>query len=183
MKGLLTIGTIILLTSSVICRGAERNCPDKGQENKVTMDIISCISAGTVRFGFGHRLDSRWSIEGKVGIRLLSGKKTDTETLVHWKDVGRDYLKNRAAGYREDLLRSSIDIQYWPSSTYKGIFISIGAEIHDRGHPDGTIGLGYVFKIWKNLHSDISFRTGLIKAVQTQKISPDGLEIGISYIF
>ena len=182
MKQLSAIVIIILITSSITCRGTE-NGRLTNEKNKITLDIMSCITAGTIRLGFGHRLDSRWSIEGKVGIRLSPVGKTDTETMTHWKDVGRDYLESSADSFRRQLMRTGINIQYWPLNTYKGVFIKLGAEIYDRGHPDGIIGFGYVCRIWKSLHSDISFQTGLIRAVQNQKISPEGLEVSISYIF
>jgi hypothetical protein len=75
--------------------------------------------------------------------------------------------------------RESINLRFWPRSTFNGIFLSFGGEYKEGTGLDANIGIGYMFSIWKGFKGAIRYETGMIMAAKNDKLSSDGLSIGI----
>lgn len=180
---MLTIIAILLLISPAPCLGGNSiDSVGKGR-SRIGIDLASCISSGTVRIEIGHSFNRNWSIDGDAGVKLLSMKERDRETLDHWKNIGRDVINDSSTVFRERFQEISIQTRYWPGKAYNGVFLSLGCRIGDRLIPDCCIGLGYVLQIRKKLHASLAFQRGIIDMIQNRQPVADGLRIGIGYIF
>ena len=150
----------------------------------VRMEIGSAISTGTIRASFGHQIADRWSITAETGIntkRLIKGK--DNETTTHWNTLSYSDGSGDQRKFRDDLTEVSIYTQYWPEEIYCGPVFCMGGTVKDRSGVDILAGAGYTFTIWKGIKADLLYYAYLIESIQTLKISPGGIRIGISYVF
>lgn len=182
---MLIIIPVLILMAQASCLGKNSNDTAGKGRARVGTDLASCISSGVVRMELGYSFGRNWSIDGDVGVKLLSMKNTDTETLNHWKDVGHDSIGDSGSAFRERFQEMSIQTRYWPDKAYNGIFLGLGCKINDRQMiPDCCVCLGYVLQIHRRLHASLAFQKGITDMIADNRQSmSDGLRIGISCIF
>ena len=154
------------------------------KQNAVRVELGSTIASQTIRIGFGHQIADRWSIAVETGMnikRLINSK--DHETSTHWNDLSYTDLQGYQRKFRDDFTEISFYAQYWPCKIYNGPVFSAGSILKDRSGADIIASIGYVCQIYGNIKADLSYNLYLIESLQSTKISPNGIRIGISYVF
>ena len=171
--------TITLLTTVFIGLQAQAQ-----HRSVIRAEIAAPLCTRTLRASFGHQIDKNWSISAEMGInmkRLI--KATEDETLTHWNTLSVPYSTGSEREFRDNLTEVCLHAQYWPYQAYDGPMFSMGGAVKDRKQPDIITGCGYSFHIWKGLRADLQYQIYIIESIKTLKISPDGIRIGISYVF
>ena len=150
----------------------------------IRTEIGSAICTQTIRMAFGHQIADRWSIGAETGInteKLIKGM--DNETTTHWNTLSDSDNTGEQRKFRDDLTEVSIYAQYWPQEVFCGPVFCMGGSVKDRSGVDILAGAGYTFTIWKGIKADLIYYARLIESIQTLKLSPSGIRIGISYVF
>lgn len=153
-------------------------------QNAIRLEVASIISSHTIRMSFSHQISGKWSIATETGIninRLIKGK--DYETTTHWNTLSGTDSSGGERKFRDNFTEVSIYAQYWPMQIHNGPVICLGGSLKDRSGPDIIASLGYIFKIWDGIRADLMYNLYLIESIQTSKIPPSGIRIGISYVF
>ncbi len=155
----------MILTCSILCQA----------QSVIGLEISSLLFK-EVQMGIGHRIAGHWSISANAGMNLkvLKRHMNSEETAHNESFPSASMPQERSFSHRE-----SISICYWSQYVFNGAFLSIGGEYRDGTGLDANVGIGYMFSIWKGLKGDIRYETGLIMAAKNNKMSADGLSIGI----
>jgi hypothetical protein len=137
---------------------------------------ISSLLFKEVQIGLEHRIADHWSVSAHAGMNLkgLKRHRNSEETAHNESFPAASMPQERAFSHRE-----SINLRFWPRSTFNGIFLSFGGEYKEGTGLDANIGIGYMFSIWKGFKGAIRYETGMIMAAKNDKLSSDGLSIGI----
>ena len=154
------------------------------KHNIVRVEIGSAISSGTIRFTLGHKIADNWSIAAETGMNIKGLiKRKDNETITHWNTLSFSGTHEGQRQFRDNFTEVSFYAQYWPGKVYNGPVISLGTVLKDRSGADILTSIGYTFQIWSGIRADLLYNLCLIESIQSTKISPSGIRIGISYVF
>jgi hypothetical protein len=155
----------IILTCPILCQA----------QTAVGLEISSLLFK-EVQISLEHRIAEHWSVSAHAGMSLKALKRhMNSEETSHNESFPASSMpQERAFSHRECL-----NLRYWPQSTFNGIFISLGGEYKADAGPDANLGIGYMFSIWKGFKGAIRYETGMIMAAKNDKLSPEGLSIGI----
>ena len=155
----------IILTYPILCQA----------QTAVGLEISSLLFK-EVQMGIGHRIAEHWSISANAGMNLKTLKRhMNSEETAHNESFPPASMpQERSFSHRE-----SISLCYWPQCVFNGAFLSVGGEYKEGAGLDANAGVGYMFSIWKGLKGAIRYETGLITTAKNNKMSADGLSIGI----
>jgi hypothetical protein len=125
-------------------------------------------------------MSEHWSISASVGanMKMLQKRKSMIEEEHNSEFPDGIYPKRRKYMHREHIY-----LCYWPTHIFKGFYISLGGEHRDTDGLDATVGMGYMFNIWKGLNGALAYDIGIIKATENEKLSISDLKVGISWTF
>ena len=148
-------------------------------QTSIGIDLHSLLCS-EFKISIGHRMAEHWSIAASVGINMKTLKKDHSPIE---EEHNAEFPDGTYPMTKEHMHREHICICYWPRQTFKGIFISLGAEHRDTDGMDATVGIGYMFNIWKGLNGTLAYDTGIIRTTQNEKLSISDLQVGISWRF
>lgn len=141
------------------------------------ISLSSAILKESVGFAFSHAFASHWSVGGSLCIRASSSVDSRTieeqEHYDEFKENGDTDMKQK------DILTYKAFLTFWPSHGHRGSHINIGARTGHRSGTDMVTGVGYMFRIWKRMHADISVNIDMISSCRNAQITGESAEIGI----
>lgn len=169
---------IIMLLLSLYA-GVEACCQPLKGAAKTGVSITSATFRHTLDIEAGYAFSKHWSAEGSVWKILPLRDRLSHEEKVHDSLLGKTAWTPTASG--GDGLR--LEVCYWPSEAFCGPFISTGCTYEELGKADGSIGIGYMMKVWKGISLSLSFKSGLMELKTGADRLADNIDIGINYIF
>lgn len=160
------------------CYGQTGSRNISASRSDIFMDIGSIIYMNTASISIGHQFGQRWSAYSCAHIQM-SYRPIDkqSEEYIHRAETDPEYGKNTETIRKGSAIEAGI--RFWPDSTYKGIYISLGYLHELPAAPACTIGTGIYIPIWKGIAAEIAYA----KTIYDIKKMSDKLKIGVGYIF
>lgn len=156
------LGCLIHLASDK-AYGAER-----GERSMIGIDISTAIKDSKAGIILSHSICEKWSVYGKADIRFAAvplSEDTDSENKM------------------QDMFSAEVAFCCWPVSLFEGPNISFGAYCSEREHPDCSISLGYLCKVWNNIKVGISYNIRLVRSLRFKDTSENGLNLSLCFTF
>lgn len=141
---------------------------------------MSALLFREIKVSIGHGISGHWSARAEAGISMKALKrKISKEEIWHDKEFTSSVqLYDRTFTHRE-----SLSICYWPRTCFQGTFLSVGGEYRQGKGLDATIGIGYMYRIWKGLAGVIRYETCILGAAGAETLSVQNLGVGLNWIF
>ena len=148
-------------------------------QTNINIDLHSLLRT-ELNLTIGQRMSEHWSISASVGanMKMLQKRKSMIE-----EEHNSEFPDGIYPEHRKYMHREHIYLCYWPTHIFKGFYISLGGEHRDTDGLDATVGMGYMFNIWKGLNGALAYDVGIIKATENEKLSISDLKVGISWTF
>lgn len=170
---------VIIMILLSLCAGANACCQPLKGNARTGVSITAAAFRHTLGIEVGYAFSKHWSAEGCVWESLPYKEGLSQEESIHNALLGN--TAGSAIGQSADGF--SMELRYWPAEAFSGPYISTGCTYEEPGRTDGSLGAGYMMKIWKGLFLSLSFKTG-IKELMTGEAKPaESIDIGINYIF
>ena len=162
-----------------LCTGAEAYCQPLKRAAKTGLSITSATFRHTLDIEVGYAFSKHWSAEGCAWKIFPFKDRQSQEEKIHDSLLDRTAWSPVVSG--GDGIR--LDICYWPSEAFSGPFISAGCTYEELGKADGSIGIGYMMKVWKGITLSFSLKTGILERTTEADRLAENIDIGINYIF
>lgn len=172
-------GIIMAMTSLCVMINAYGQEITKTGTSKVEVSIFNPIMKRTIKVEVGHSISAHWSAEAAVWKGFQAADNMSDEEKLHADLLGKD--SPIISGRLDDKYR--VCLSFWPSGTYRGMFLSVGCCKVGYERTDISIGTGYMMNIWKGLTLNISIESGLTQIKEETTHLRDHIDIGINYIF
>lgn len=167
MKQMLLI--LILMLCAILVRA----------QTSIGLDLSSFLYK-ELNIGLGHRISQHWSIHGSAGLNMkILKREIGKEELEH----DSNFNSNSQPSVRYYAHREKFGFRYWPNTAYSGMHLNIGGEYRTDAGLDATLGIGYMFPIWKKLTGSIAYDIGIIRSQKTGKLTIEDLKLELSWIF
>ncbi|MBQ7811940.1 MAG: hypothetical protein IJ394_05220 [Bacteroidales bacterium] len=173
----------LTLAGLIICLCATAQTMER-EKNDIKALFGFCPSAAILDriagISIGLAFSPHWSVEGKVSVAAGILRKADsTEETDHYMEFGKEADINETGS----LFTGTVSAAYWPDKSFKGAYFRLGYRCGDRDGADIRAGAGYMFRIWKMIHADISWDIDLISSCKNGVKDKDNISICISIIF
>ncbi len=145
----------------------------------LSVEIVPIITDGDIRLGFSHSFSERWSAEGmaSIGFRRRSSGMTE-------EDMHEEMLEDSGVLTTADIHPEfRIGFRFWASRPFHGPYAILYCLHSRRTGTDMTIGFGYAFSIWKCLVVTAGYETSIRESIKRGSFGPEGISLGINYIF
>lgn len=141
---------------------------------------LSSLLYSEIRLAFQYKIAEHWAISAEAGVnyQILHRRISAVEA-----EHNSEFPINTLPDSNEFTHGECLCIRYWPQGAFNGAFLSFGAEYRDTSGLDASVGIGYMFKIWKGLYGTAKYNTGIIRAVKSEKLTLRDLSIGLSWNF
>jgi hypothetical protein len=129
-----------------------------------------------LHYSYGHH----WSVTGEASIpfSILVKSPSETEKGHHTAFTGTQEQKAGPLYHCERLFCS-----YWPTGAFNGISISAGVQTSSMKDIDCLARIGYMFRIWNNIHINTSVQIPLGSRKEHTIVSHVNLRISLNYKF
>ena len=156
----------------------------KGQTGRtsVGIDIVSGICFKCIRIIATHGISHHWDTAFDVTLdpKTFWPSTSDMEQE-HRETLDGDLTESSKTD--EDCQVTDLRVGYWPITTFRGPYLTIGARFTRNGTPDMLIGLGYTFEIRKGISGTIGYHPGIIETFRKRRLSYESIRASISYVF
>lgn len=179
MRWLFTLTCLACITTAA----ARTEETQKRIQYMVGMELTSSLTAGTLSLCANCGFTPNWSIliMGAMDMTVY-GRHTEDESSIHDSD-----LKGPDESMRNNEWKSThytgISMQYWPEKVGKGMHFDIGGIIAGKGNSDCTIGIGYMFRIWKGIAASLSYEAHIREISIAGKTTGKEIKFHIYYMF
>lgn len=147
------------------------------------MELTSAISSGTLSLCACCGFSTHWSVyvKGAIDMTPTSGH-AETESSIHHSALNPEYEPLRIKGWK-DIFHTCISLQYWPAETGKGLHFNMGGRLDARGRSDCTVGIGYMFRIWKGFAASISYQAFICSSSKNGPATGKDIELHLYHMF
>ena len=114
-------------------------------QTSIGLDLSSLLYK-ELNIGLDHRISKHWSLHGSAGVNMkILKREIGKEELEH----DSNFNSNSQPSVRSYAHREKFGFRYWPNTAYSGMHLNIGGEYRTDAGLDATLGIGYMFPIWK----------------------------------
>lgn len=175
---------ILIFAGIFICLcsfGQTRNRALEDYSSLIGIDVTSVIIDRSMVLHIGHAFSRHWSIHGSASLRIAGMQKSvNNEETGHYMEFGKEQITESIKDL--NTFNGSFCLSFWPKQSLKGMNIRVGLIYGNRNGPDCRIGAGYMFRIWKMVHADISYEFDILEARRERISSGTGLRLGINIL-
>ncbi len=175
------LSTIICL--ACITTAAAQAETEKRIQYMVGMELTSAITSGTLSLCANCGFAPQWSIHAMGAIDMTAyGRHTEDESTVHDSDL-KHPDETLTGNELKSIYHTGISLQYWPERIGKGLHLDIGGIIAGKGKSDCTIGIGYMFRIWKGIAASLSYEARIREISISGETTGKEIKFHIYYMF
>ena len=174
LMALLTIGTALAAED-------KETAPKRASRASIGLDISDILDGRSLTISFSHAIAKKWTIHGHCGTGFdkLPELRKSSEEKAH----NESFLAGADESLHKETAETGIALQYWSSTSYKGVFLELGCRCRLYSEYIFTWGIGCNMHITGNLAVQLSLESGISSSYRS--IEKDGYKIksGICYIF
>lgn len=171
------IACYFIIAGSAFCLGEEKH--SRKQEAYLGLDLTGVYSC-SLSVCASYRLSSNWSVSFNTDISLEHLRKRPKKIDSEHQEILDEIYDMEDRSY---IPENEINIEYWHRTTFEGPFLMLGFRLSEGSMPDLSIGMGYMFRIWKGLNGMMSFNPGLGESLKNGKFPYNRIKAGITYVF
>lgn len=145
------------------------------------VDPVTAVTERNAGFFIGHAFAEHWSLGGDIFVGLSHRQKLQSdEETGHYGELDQVTLRERKI---EDMFYGEVSVSYWPARSFDGAYFSFGGSCQDSGTLGLQLEIGYLFRIWKIIHADISYKVNLNESYRNKEICGRKTSLGICILF
>ena len=150
-------------------------CPCQEKSCMVGVDLVS-FTHGSACIDVSYGFNEHWSATGEASVSFerLMRKKSALE-----QEHDAEFTSTSSLPLTSHHIRSNAIISYWPSSVFRGPYISVG--IQKDISTDIITEAGYIIPIWKGISLSTALRVPLIHAMNQEDRNANNIRVSILY--
>jgi hypothetical protein len=171
-----------LMTLGTACAAGNKEAVSKKTSHaSIGIDISDILKGQSITIFFSHSIAKNWCIRGQCSTGF--DKLPEIRKSIEEKTHDGSFLSRTEESGHDETAGTGIALQYWPSASYKGVFLELGCRCRLYSEYIFTWGIGYNMSITDKLAIQMSLESGISPSYRHIEANGYKIKSGICYIF